>query len=218
MFNFFVKKGILLMSLSLTQVACSVVGIRSAETPEYEVLLKENNKEIRAYSSYVIAKTLMKDDSDQSRSEAFRVIAGYIFGGNEKKQSISMTAPVVQKSAVSSEKISMTVPVSQKQGAKGLEMTFMMPSKYKMSDLPKPNDVRVTFQEIPAQTIGAIRYSGLGSTKTNSQKTAELRKWILLQSKYKINSEAIRAGYDPPWTLPFLRRLEMMFELSEMQK
>jgi hypothetical protein len=91
MFNFIVKKGILFMSLSLTQVACSVVGIRSAETPKYEVLLKENNKEIRAYSSYVIAKTLMKDDSDQSRSEAFRLIAGYIFGGHEKKQSNSMT-------------------------------------------------------------------------------------------------------------------------------
>jgi len=203
------------MLLIATQFACSVFGIRSEETPKYEVLLKDDDKEIRTYAPYIVAKTLMPDDSDQSRSAAFRVIAGYIFGGNEKKQSISMTAPVAQKPSKSNEKIAMTAPVSQKKNDQGFEMTFMMPSKFKLEDLPTPNDSRVEFGQIPAQIIAAIRYSGLGRTQTKAKKAAELRAWIVGQAQYEIESDAIWSGYDPPWTLPFFRRLEIMFELRK---
>ena len=211
-----IQWGILSMGLSLTQAACSIVGIRSEENPKYEVLIKDGDKEIRSYSSYIIAKTSMKDDSDKSRSEAFRVLAGYIFGANEKKQSLAMTAPVTQKSAPTSESISMTAPVSTSASGNSWVMTFMMPSKYTLKDLPTPKDSRVQFEEVPAKLVGVLRYSGLGRASTNQLKANELRSWLTTQQKYKIESAPIRAGYDPPWTLPFFRRLEMMFELSPL--
>ena len=204
------------MGITLTQVACSIVGIRSEENPKYDVLVKDGDKEIRAYSSYIIAKTTMKDDSDASRSEAFRVLAGYIFGANEKKQSLAMTAPVTQKSAPQSESISMTAPVSSSRSEKGWVMTFMMPSKYALQDLPTPKDPRVQFEEVPARHLAALRYSGLGRAATNQKKSEELRAWLATQQGYKIVSDPIRAGYDPPWTLPFFRRLEIMFELNPL--
>ena len=204
------------MAISVTQTACSILGIRSEENPKYEVLIKDGDKEIRAYSSFIIAKTSMKDDSDASRSEAFRVLAGYIFGANEKKQSLAMTAPVTQKTSPTSESISMTAPVSSSASAEGWIMTFMMPSKYSLKDLPTPKDSRVQFEEVPPKVVGVLRYSGLGRASTNQLKAEELRSWIGTQQKYKIESAPIRAGYDPPWTLPFFRRLEMMFELSPL--
>lgn len=211
-----IQWGALSMGLSITQAACSILGIRSEENPKYEVLTKERNKEIRSYSSYIIAKTSMKDDSDTSRREAFRVLAGYIFGSNEKKQSLAMTAPVTQKNVSTSETISMTAPVSTSSSENGWIMTFMMPSKYALKDLPVPKDSRVQFEEVPAKVVGVLRYSGLGRDSTNQSKAEELRAWLATQQKYRISSPPIRAGYDPPWTLPFLRRLEMMFELSPL--
>jgi hypothetical protein len=208
-----IKPSLVLLTL-LSQGACSLLGLRSEETPQYDVLLKEDDKEIRAYAPYVIAKTRMKDASDEARSESFRIIAGYIFGGNEGKQSIAMTAPVTQKASGKGEKIAMTAPVTQKTNDAELVMTFMMPSKYKMADLPTPKDKRVELEEVPAQTLGVIRYSGFDREEKNKAKAAELKAWIERQGAYSIQSDPIRAGYDPPWTLPFLRRLEMMYELA----
>jgi len=204
------------MGISVTQVACSIFGIRSEENPKYEILVQDGDKEIRSYSSYIIAKTSMKDDSDASRNEAFRVLAGYIFGGNQKKQSLSMTAPVTQRNSSESESISMTAPVLSARAGQGWVMTFMMPSKYRLQDLPIPNDPRVQFEDVPAKIFATVRYSGLGRARSNLKKSEELRAWLATQKKYRIVSEPIRAGYDPPWTLPFFRRLEMMLELSPL--
>lgn len=205
----------LLMLLALLQAGCSVFGIRTEETPKYEVLFKQDDKEIRAYSSYIVARTQVKGEFKEAQNEAFRILAGYIFGKNEQKQKISMTAPVVQEASAQSEKIAMTAPVvMQAPSAAGWEMTFMMPSKYKISDLPRPKDERIQFEEIPAQTIAVIRYSGFGSESTNNKKAQELQSWITEQKKYEAVSGPSWAGYDPPWTIPFLRRNEMMITLK----
>lgn len=91
------------IAVLITQVGCSFMGIRNEETPKYEVLFKDGNKEIRQYSPYIAATTQVQGDFKESMNSAFRILAAYIFGANERKQSISMTAPVV--AAPSSEKI-----------------------------------------------------------------------------------------------------------------
>ena len=74
------------MLLAIFNTGCSAFGIRNNETPKYEVLLKERNKEIRYYESYIVAKTTVKGKFKESQGTAFRILAGYIFGDNEKKQ------------------------------------------------------------------------------------------------------------------------------------
>ena len=203
----------LYMGISIFQTACSVFGIRSEENPKYEVLLSESNKEVRSYSSYIVAKTIVKGEFKSARSDAFRILAGYIFGDNEKKQKISMTAPVVMKNPSENEKLAMTAPVVQSTTEEGMIMTFMMPSKYKLEDLPTPKDHRITFEEIPPKIFGVIRYSGFGSQSTNAEMAKELKTWLTTKGQYEIISEPSFAGFDPPWTIPFLRHNEMMFEL-----
>jgi hypothetical protein len=200
-----------LVAFSFTQVACSVFGIRSEENPKYEVIAVDGDKEIRSYAPYIVAKTTIKGDFKNAQSAAFRVLAGYIFGANEKKQSITMTAPVVQSKAEKGEKLDMTAPVVQSKSDDGWQMAFMMPSKYKLEDLPTPNDKRIQFEKVPAKIMGAIRYSGRGLEATNAEKANELKSWLVANGQYEITSEPQYAGFDPPWTLPLFRKNEMLF-------
>lgn len=219
-FNMKIRKIVgngLFMGLSIVSMSCSVFGIRSEESPKYEVLQTEGNKEIRSYSSYIVAKTIVKGEFKEVQSEAFRILASYIFGNNERKQKLSMTAPVVQEKSIENEKISMTAPVVQSSTDEGWTMTFMMPSKYKLADLPTPKDSRVSLEEVPAKIFAVIRYSGLGSLKANTEKADELKTWLAANSKYDILGKPSFAGFDPPWTIPFLRRNEMMYELKSKE-
>ena len=208
-------RGLLIMLSAIASAGCSFFGIRSEETPKYRVILKEENKEIRYYEPYIVAKTTVKGDFKGAQGEAFRILAGYIFGGNEKKQEIPMTAPVVQKPTGESEKIPMTAPVIQRQSEEGWVMTFMMPSNYKMEDLPLPKDQRVKLERVDAKYVAAIRYTWLGNESRNQSKADELQDWISGLKEYETTSAPMYAGYDPPWTLPFLRRNEMMIELKK---
>lgn len=205
-------KSLFLVALTISLVGCSMFGVRDYETPQYQVLHKQGKKEIRAYDAYIVAKTTVKGGFKESQGKAFRILASYIFGDNQRRQKISMTGPVVQKSAVS-EKISMTGPVVQQPDSEGWVMTFMMPAKYTLDSLPIPNDDRIRFEQVPAKKMAVIQYSWLASEEKNLEQANLLQDWLDGQGEYQSVSLPFYAGYDPPWTLPFLRRHEMMIEV-----
>jgi hypothetical protein len=124
-----------------------------------------------------------------------------------------MTSPVIQEPK--SEKISMTAPVVQIPAGESWTMTFMMPSKYNLESLPQPTDPKVILEEVPEKTIAVIRYSGLWSEKKNNKKAALLKEWLSKKGIYSQISEPMFAGYNPPWTLWFLRRNEMLIEINQ---
>jgi len=206
------------MLLAIFNSGCSVFGIRTYEATKYELIFDEANKEIRYYDSYIVAKTTVKGEFKEAQGAAFRILAGYIFGDNEKKQKVAMTAPVVQEPTAGSEKIPMTAPVIQRPSEEGWVMSFMMPSVYKMEDLPTPKDKRIRFETVPARHVAVIRYTWIGNESRNERKANELQKWIASLKGYEPISPPIYAGYDPPWTLPFLRRNEMMIEVKKKQE
>jgi effector-binding domain-containing protein len=134
-----------------------------------------------------------------------------------------MTAPVAMKFEEkqsdtkkngASQKIAMTAPVSikqehQQQTDDKWRVQFTMPSQYTMQTLPKPNNPNIEIVEVPAQTYGVIKFSGLAGTKKVEAKTEELQSWMQAQ-KLTITGTPELARYNPPWTLPFLRRNEVM--------
>ncbi len=201
--------------MGLLSAGCSIFGKGSEEQPSYKIVAKQDNKEIRKYDSYIIAKTTVSGSFKDAQSEGFRILASYIFGKNKSQQKISMTAPVVQKSE--SEKISMTAPVviSPNQN-KTWTMTFSMPSKFTLETLPLPIDERVKLEKVEEKLIAALTFSGFWNESKNSEKALELTKWLKDYEEYKITSSAMFAGYNPPWTLPFLRRNEMLIELKQI--
>ena len=205
------RKTILYLLIFLSTIclsSCVTVGI---EKTKYKVTAREGKIEIRQYSSYIVAETVVDAEFDGAGNIAFRRLFDYISGNNRKKESISMTAPVNQKAR--SEKISMTAPVNQYQSKGRFVVSFVMPSKYTMESLPEPLDSNVVLREVPSGKLAAIRYSGSwGKKRYEAQK--ELLEEFIRNKDLKITGEAIFARYDPPFQLSFLRRNEVLIPVE----
>ena len=191
--------------------ACSTFGIRSAEEPRYQVLNDAGPFQIRHYPSLVVAQTEVNADYKNASGLAFQRLAGYIFGNNKKQQAITMTAPVIQQQQA--EKLAMTAPVIQQKSGAVWVMAFVLPQEYSLSMAPVPLDSAVLIQEIPDKKVATLRYTGSLSEQGIEEKSAELTDW-LSQQHYQAISPPRSAAYDPPWTLPFLRRNEVHIDIE----
>jgi len=197
--------------LGILATGCSVFGIRTFETSGCEVVLKDGRFEIRQYPDALVAETVVDAEYSKAGSVAFRRLAGYIFGGNKSRAQISMTTPVIQQKA--SERIAMTAPVMQEKSGQGWRMTFVLPAKYTMETVPEPLDTQVVIRTQPGRKVAVIRYSGWLSEASMETNTAKLKGWIE-QRWYKAASPPKLAAYDPPWTVPFLRRNEVQIDIE----
>ena len=182
------------------------------EQPEYRVVSSQDAFEIRSYGAMIAAEAEVTGDRQVAIGAGFRLIAGYIFGGNAPRAKIEMTAPVQQQANSAGATIAMTAPVTQQQGDKSWKVRFIMPKSWTIESLPVPSDPRVKLVPVPAKTFAAIRFSGFASDATIRDRTADLKRFIT-DRKLIGASEPMMAFYDPPWTLPFFRRNEIMFEL-----
>ena len=118
-----------------------------------------------------------------------------------------MTAPVTMEPK--SENISMTAPVSMEQTGGQWRVHFVMPSQYTLDTLPKPNNPAVTLREVPTSNYAVIRFSGFAGEDKTASKTADLIAWLDSKGIIPVGNPEL-ARYNPPWTLPFLRRNEVM--------
>ncbi|MER1973217.1 SOUL family heme-binding protein [Psychrobacter alimentarius] len=187
------------------------------EEPSYTVLSQVEDFELRRYDEQLVAQTWVSGDQDTASRQGFKILADYIFGNNTapsgESSKISMTAPVTMQSdnlnGQASQKIAMTAPVSMQQNNGKWRVQFTMPSQYTMQTLPKPNNPDVKIVQVPAQTYGVIKFSGLAGSKKVAKKTEMLKSWMQTQ-KLVITGTPELARYNPPWTLPFMRRNEVM--------
>ena len=180
--------------------------------PAFEVVTRYDNFELRRYLPYVVAETRVEGEYRRSLNEGFRRLAGYIFGGNRSQAKLAMTAPVSAQPG--SEKIPMTAPVSAQKDAGSWVVTFAMPEGSRLDTLPLPNDQRVTLHLLPARQVAALRFRGWASAKDVEKKTAELLA-ALPSAGLTPRGVPTIAQYNPPWTLPFFRRNEILVELAD---
>ena len=197
---------------------CSVFGVRNTPEPAYEVVVEDADArvEIREYAPMILAVTTIETtDYGRASSEGFRRLAGYIFGKNARSEEIGMTAPVYR--AREGENIGMTAPVLREQDGEGRwRMSFVMPERYTLETLPRPVDERVTLETVPSRTMAVIRYSGAFDEEGSRAKERELLAWAGANG-WEVVSTPRAAGYDPPMTLPFLRRNEVLVEVSRRE-
>lgn len=180
----------------------------ATESPKYEVLEKRDGFEVRRYAGFVVAETEVEASREDAGNQAFRRLAGYIFGGNTAKQEIAMTAPVTQ-----SQRIEMTSPVTQQASGSKWLVQFSMPSSWTMNTLPTPNDARVTLREVPPKTVAVVRYSGTWSEANYLEHLAKLKKQVAAGGLQTVG-EPVWARYDPPYMPWFLRTNEVQLELA----
>lgn len=185
----------------------------NVEQAGYSISKKLGGYEIREYPSHIEAQTTVSGTYDEALGDGFRIIAGYIFGGNVKNESITMTAPVTAQSS-SSEKIAMTAPVTARTQGGLRVISFVMPKKYTLATLPKPTDYRVKLVEIPAKRMAVLRFSWIRSAD-RVKKMEEHLLAMLTRDGLKVVGNPSYAGYNAPWTPPWMTRNEIMVEVAE---
>mgnify|MGYP001304598912 FL=1 len=186
----------------LTYLTASVPAM-SYEEPEYSIVKKTDVYEVRQYKQRTVAEvTYGEEDS------GFRVLFDYISGANKGSKEVEMTIPVTQ-----SKEIDMTAPVTQSMTDGKMSMRFFLPMQYSKQNAPEPNDERVRIIDLPAEYFAVISYSGFASDGNFEEHYTEL-KAALDKDGMVIKGPPIKATYNSPFTLPFLRRNEAMYSLE----
>ena len=186
--------------------------VKDIEEPSYRVLSADRDYEVRLYEPYIIAQTTVSGDYDDAMNDGFREIAGYIFGGNSTQNEISMTAPVLDTIQNTSQQIAMTAPVLDSGTDKKRSVAFVMPSKYALKDLPKPNSDKVSFAEIPERKVAVLSYGFYTNEARIEKKKLQLLE-SLKSDGVGVNGEVISARYNPPFSMPLFLRNEVIVEI-----
>jgi hypothetical protein len=170
---------------------------KRTETLPYLVIKKLKGFEIRKYESALFTSTTLPYSTYKEASgKGFRILAGYIFGGNDRDEKIAMTTPVTMEIGES------------------MKMLFMVPSEKTLESMPKPNNSNVSFEIIEPRTLAAIEFSGWASDEMIEQYKQKLIK-LLAENNFKHNGKFIFMAYNPPYQV-VNRRNEILVELLPM--
>lgn len=208
------KVGMISTMRIILAVAVIIIGateILAIEEATYNVVKKDDKFEIRDYAPHVLAETIVEADMEQAASKAFNRLFRYISGNNRSRDKVAMTAPVSQEPR--GEKIEMTAPVGQQPFQGRWAVSFMMPTSYTLEALPEPEDPKISLRQVPARRMAAVRYSGFWSEKNYLRYKKELESWVH-EEGLTIMGDPVWARYNPPFTLWFLRRNEILIPVG----
>lgn len=199
----------ILATAFLLTPAAGAETYRGYETPAYKVERRIGTAEVRVYAPALVAEVTVRGTRQGAANRGFRILAGYIFGKNDGSARIDMTTPVGQARG---EKIAMTTPVAQA-GAEGLwTIRFTMPATYTRDTLPKARDPHIRFLDLPERRVLVLQFSGMPGDKVLAEAADRLR-GIAAAAGLKPQGAPEYQFYDPPLTLPWNRRNEVLFAL-----
>ena len=180
-------KRILVILISILTLSSQTMAYEEAN---YEVVKENQEYEIRKYSDRLVIET------NSIEGNGFRKLFNYISGNNEESQEIKMTVPVTQEI---------------KNGS--MTMQFYLPLKFNIDNAPKPSNSDIKILNIEGGYYAVIKYSGRSSDK-NFLKNKNILEKQLKQDNITIISPPIRASYNSPFTLPMLKRNEVMYRIN----
>lgn len=183
----------------------------SVEEPAFRLQLREGPFELRAYPAAVVADVAVAGDQDRAAGQGFRILAGYIFGANARREKIAMTAPVTLLPADRGPRL--PAALVEAGGAGQWVVRFTMPKAYALDALPPARDARIRIHATPPGRVAAVRFSGVARPRDFETKARELSAWMERRALRAAGPAAL-AQYDPPWTLWFLRRNEVLIPLA----
>ena len=185
--------GVVLIAFVVTQLF-AYNSQRNIETYSYSINKKYNTFEIRSYEETLFTSIKLSTKGyENSSSKGFSILAGYIFGGNERNEKISMTSPVAMKLEDS------------------MTMMFMVPKELKKEMLPKPNQSLIEFKEEPSKTVAAISFSGWANDKKIEKYKQKLQSALDAEG-VAYTERFYFLGYNAPYEF-FNRKNEVIVEL-----
>lgn len=196
--------------LFVTALAASPTLSQAIEEPDFVLLRRLGEVELRQYAPCLVAEVSVPGPADDAGSRAFPILAGYIFGNNQGERKLAMTAPVMQLPVP--QKLAMTAPVTQTPAEGGFVVQFVLPKGVTGATAPLPTDERIRLRELPARRLAVIRYTGFWSAANYDEHLARLTT-ALREAGQPWTGEPVFARYDPPIMPWFLRRNEIWLEL-----
>jgi len=187
----------------------------ATEEPKFTLVKKDGPFEVREYAEKIIAQVEVEGSYQDATSRGFKLLADFIFGNNTnpslQSDKIEMTAPVI--SSIKNKEIEMTAPViSEKDKHKWL-ISFVMPSEYSLDTLPKPNNADVKIIALEIEKYAVIVFSGLVRESSFDEKITLLKNYVE-ENNFIVDGNVQIARYNPPWTLPFFRRNELLLKIK----
>ncbi len=170
-----------------------------AKTPQqpYKEIATLGDLEFRYYPEAIMATVKNNDTTLQGSSgKNFRVLAGYIFGGNASNEKIEMTAPV---------------HMAFEKGTSS--MSFVMPQGYSLNSLPIPSGSNIELHKSDEEYVAVIRFGGYASDDKIKTKQDELND-LLKKQGIEHNNNFRYLGYNAPWDFLF-RRNEIVVGISK---
>lgn len=198
------------VSLCLLMFALPMTS-HATEEPDYRVVQKLEEIEVREYAAYTVAEVLISGTAAEAGNLAFPILAGYIFGKNKGERKFAMTAPVTQVAVPV--KLEMTAPVTQTAAPGGFLVQFVLPKGVTQASAPEPIDTRVKLRDIAPTRVAVIRYSGFWSDANYRQHLEKLQAG-LRAADLPWSGEAVYSRYDPPFMPWFFRRNEIWLHLA----
>jgi hypothetical protein len=183
----------------------------AVEEPPYTTLIHDGAYELRHYGPRIVAQVSVPGSQWQAANRGFRLLAAYIFGGNTTRTSLPMTAPVALQRAGAT--IPMTAPVTQTHAGAGWIVSFFMPQGATLQSLPTPNNRQIHLQALPQADLAVLRYAGWATESGLPGKSAALLNWVRAHHLRPAGPVSL-AQYNPPWTLWFMRRNEVMVPVT----
>lgn len=172
------------------------------DTPSYTVLLPKagaaaKGYEIRSYAGYSVCST--NDTTDgagggMASGRSFNTLAGYIFGDNKQEEKMSMTTPVIM-------------------GADG-GMSFVLPRGRSAATAPLPKTDKVLLRDVDESLVAAREFTGICTEAEVAAQRALLEDALLFSGVAYDNLSFQVLQYNPPYTLPWLRRNEVILKLT----
>ncbi|MGB0636806.1 MAG: SOUL family heme-binding protein [Gammaproteobacteria bacterium] len=206
------RRKILILIVGIILIGALAAGpiMSNVETPSYKVIQSKGKIEIREFSPMIIAEVEVVGKRKNAISDGFQLLADYIFGNNITRDNIDTTATIQRPMG---KKIAMTAPVQQQLGSNSWLVSFVMPSEHSMEELPKPKNIEIKLKKVPTKRFITIQFPGTSSDE-NLAKHEKLLLEFIKTNNISVTDTAKYAFYDPPWTLPLMRRNEVMFEIQ----
>lgn len=199
------------------------LGIRVNEEPAYQILKEDKEFEIRRYPNQILAKVTIREVCfEEFREVAFKKLAVFMFGGNTYKENIGMTSPVLEAQAEIEKKtaeVPMTsVSLKDQNGSQEWTMSFILPTKYNMQNVPKPLDEDVVLEEVNGYDVATTRYNGKNSLERINEHEVQLNQWLKTQPQVEKIGKFFAAQYDAAFVVPFLKRNEVQVKVARPQQ
>jgi hypothetical protein len=216
--NFRYASHTLTVALLIGGAAITNPGTSMAyEEPRFTVIDSTDDYEIRTYEPHLVAEVAVEGEYEAAGNAAFRILAGYIFGNNADSLKMEMTVPVSIMPVPDRAQLSVVAVDDSEVGKRRFTYRFVIERRYTAATLPPPKDQRITIREIEARSVGVRQYSGRATEVNHRQNLAILRA-ALDRDGRGVRGEPEFAVYNGPFTLPFLRRNEVLLELASAHR